>query len=236
MALPPINYRRLSPNSPLAAPGQYGQRLDNLYSSVVFQHGASGNTKLFTVPEGGVIDKVKSTSITASTQAHHDKHSELTTNLSQAGQLGNEIGDIVVEKFGFWYEQASFNSSGVPFDYGFLASDVNQILSKTTCKVQIGGQQYTKGPMRQFGQLSGIMGPLTTTESEQTLGFVSAGPIGMGRSFAKIPLQATQTDLIKVELTIANGSSLTFTTTTGEGQPGLVTAEAWVITAAEVRG
>lgn len=230
-----VGVGRKSPTSALAIPGKAKLNINNLYHSIVVQHGATGQAVFFTTPEGGDIFKMKGASITASTADHHQKHSLHSTNMVQSGQLGNEIGDVTIQKLGAYYEQAGHDASGAFLSYGLTPSDINQILAKCSIIVKVQGTEFTKGPIRQYGQLTGLMSSLTTTETGTTLGFASAGPIGMGRSLA-IPIQATQTDTLRVEFQVANGSSLTFFTTTGEGQPGLLAIEAQVITSSEVRG
>jgi hypothetical protein len=231
-----VALNRKSPVSPLAVPGKTKILDDHLWSSIVLQHGGQGQAKLFTNPEGTDIYKVHGSSITASTQAHHDKHGQHSTNLSQSGQLGNEIGDVTIKKLGIFYEQAGHTAAGAYKAYGFTPSDIADILAKCTIVIKVGGAEYGKGPVGLYGQLSGVIASISTTETGQTLGFGSSGPIGMGRSVSQVPIQATQTDLLKVEFNVANGASLDFYTTSGEGQPGLFRLEAHIVSSGEVRG
>src|SRR5258706_6148148 len=106
LLLPDARFR-----SPTAVDGKADMRDENIYSSLVVGHGGAGQQKVFTVPQGQAIPRIVGAGI-APTSAHLLTHSELTTNLTQAGEACSAIRDLTVPPVGItfpnaWYHCAS---------------------------------------------------------------------------------------------------------------------------------
>ena len=95
--------------SPTAHKGKSDFRDDVIYSSVVLGNGGTGSQKMFTVPQGQNVLRMASA---AQTESHQLTHSELTTNLEKAGELGAAIGDASVRSISLILEAASQKSNG----------------------------------------------------------------------------------------------------------------------------
>lgn len=222
--------------SPTAVPGKSAVRDDNIVSAAVLQHGGAGQVKLFTVPQGQSIPTLKGSSITASTQAHHLLHTDLTTTLTQAGQLGSAIGDISVRAIGINLEQAAVTlATGLPRVFGMSQFEVQDVLSKCFFTLKVSETKQSSGPVFLYPSMGGAVGSISTTGNAATAGVVSNGAPGQGRGL-KMHIPIGRTDNIDAVLGVAGGASLAFTTTNGEGNPSLVWCTLRASVAADVRG
>lgn len=213
MLLPDASFR-----SPTAIPGKSDMRDENVYSAAVVSHGANGSTAVFTVPKGQSIPVIGNAT---SVQAHQRTYTELTTNISQAGQLGAAIGDASIRKIGINIEQGYYDASGVLSAYGAGQQEVAEILSKTFFQLRIAGKLQVQGPTQFFPAAGGAFGSISTTATTKTVAALSNGWPGSMRTL-KLPVLVGRTDTIEGTFGIAGGSSLVFSVTTTVCQSTLV--------------
>lgn len=215
MILPDARFR-----SPTAVEGKSDMRSDWVYSAIIAQHGGAGQQKVFTVPQGQSIPRLAGSSITAPTAGSQTTYTELTTNLTMAGQLGSSIGDAAFKGIGIVIQQAYYDSSGVPNTYGAGQQETSELLSKTFFQLKIAGKLQTQGATHMYPAGGGMAGSISTTENAVTTAVVNNGA-GPWR-FLKIPILVARTDTVEGTFGVAGGDSLTFSVTTGIGQPVLL--------------
>lgn len=214
MLLPSARFR-----SPTAVDGKSDIRDENVYSALVVQHTGTGQAKVFTVPQGQAIPKMNGSS-TASTQAHHGNYSDLTTNLTKAGEFGSSLGDGSVRGLGITLEQAAYTlTTSAPRAFGATQFEVSDVLAKTSFELKVGGKRQIVGPTFLFPALGAAVGSLAATGNAQTPSIANVG----GRyRLLKVPVPIARNDTLEGVFAVATGASLAFSTTTGEGQPLLV--------------
>lgn len=219
--------------SATAAPNWDDFRDDEIYSAGVLQHGGQSEMTLFTVPKGQAIPYLKGSSITVSSNGWQSTYSDLTTNLAKAGELGSAIGDIAVRTIYATIEQANYSSSTGLFSTtsGAAPWDVQDILAKTYLKLKVGGKTYIQGQLFRFPAGGGAVGSVSTTQTDSAMGVVGNGVPGRGRPL-RAPIVIERTDTLEAIIGVAPNSSLSFSTTTGTGQPTLV----WINLASNVSG
>lgn len=210
MLLPDASFR-----SPTAVEGKSDMRDENIYSAVVVSDGANGQTTVFTVPKGQTIPLLGN----GTAAAHQRTFTELTTNISQAGQLGAAIGDASVRRIGIGYETAWYDASGVQNTFGMSQREVSEVNSKCFFQLRIAGKLQIQGPVQFFPSSGGVFGSISTTESAVTVAQVNNGWPGQLRGL-KIPVLVGRTDTVEGIFGIAGGASLSFTTS--NGNPSLV--------------
>lgn len=219
-----------SQRSSTAVPGKSDLRDENVYSSGVLAHGASGSMQLFTTPRGQSIPEL--TTQTATTAAHQMKYSELTTNITQAGQFGSALGEGSVRGIGLDIENAYVNpASGVLNTYGAGQQEVTEILAKTFFRLSIGGKKQIESATRHLPSAGGSYGAVATTANAATVSQLSNGLPGSWRNL-KVPILISRTDTVVGDLGIAGGSSLVFSVTGSIGQPCLV----WAVLKTAIKG
>lgn len=196
-------------------------RDENVYSAVVLTHGAAGNVKCFTIPQGQTIPQLKGSAITATTNAHQTTYSEATTNLNKAGEFGSGLGDASVRAIGVSIEQAYYDGSGALNTYGAGQQEKAEILAKCSFVLKVGGKDQIRGPMFMFPSAGGMQGSIGTTESGVTVAVVNNGLPGNLRRL-KLPILIDRSDTVEGICTVAGSASLTFSVTSGAGQPCLV--------------
>lgn len=223
MLLPDASFR-----SPTAVPGKSDMRDENVYSACVLTGGASGNTNVFTVPRGQGIPKLGTGVPTA---GHQLTYTELTTNISQAGQLGAAIGDASIRKIGISVEQAWFDASGVANTVGAGLQEMAEILSKTFFQLRIAGKLQIQGPTFLFPAPGGTFGSIAGGVTTKSPAIAGNGWPGQLRGL-KLPILVGRTDTIEGTFGVAGGSSLTFSVASGTYQPCLV----WFTLHALVKG
>lgn len=210
MLLPDASFR-----SPTAVPGKSDMRDENIYSAVVVSDAANGQTTVFTVPRGQSIPLLGG----GTAAAHQRTFTELTTNISQAGQLGAAIGDASIRKIGIGIETAWYDSSGALNTYGAGQQEVAEILAKTFFQFRIAGKLQIQGPTQFFPAAGGMFGSISSTETTVTTALAGNGWPGQLRGL-KIPILVGRTDTVEGVFGVAGGAELSFTTT--NGNPTLV--------------
>lgn len=226
LLLPDARFR-----SPTAVEGKSDMRDENVYSALVVCHGGAGQQKLFTVPQGQAIPRLAGAGI-APTAAHQLTHTELTTNLTKAGELGSSIGDASVRAIGITIENGYYDASGVVnASYGAGQQETHEILAKTFFQLKIAGKKQIEGATFMFPSAGSVYGGISTTESAVTVGSLSNGWPGSLRRL-KLPILVARTDTLEGVFGIAGGSALVFSVTSGIGQAALV----WCTLFAAVKG
>jgi hypothetical protein len=223
--------------SPTSAEGQVDYRSEHIYSAGVFAHGASSVLSTFLTAKGQAIPEQKGAAVTATTAAHQMQYSDTTTNVVQSGQMGSTIGEASITDIGITFEQAGFTpsgaSAGAQLTYGAGAQEFSELAFKTSLELKIGNKPQIKGPSFLFPALGGISGAVSNTGTATCVAFLSNGVGGRALDF---PLPLSRTDTIEGVLGVtAPNASLTFSVTTGIGQPVLAWVGLKVITAADVR-
>ncbi len=208
--------------SPTAVPGRSDIRDENIYSALVLQHGGAGQQQMFTVPRGQAIPRLAGSGITAPTSAHQMNYTELTTNILQSGQLGSSIGEASVRAIGVEIENAYVTAaSGALNTYGAGQQEISEILGKCFFQFRVAGKLQNQGPLTFYPAPGGAMGAVSTTGNAATVSFLSNGLPGSLRRL-KAPILIARTDTVEATVGVAGGDSLTFSVTTGIGQPVLV--------------
>lgn len=227
MLVPAANFR-----SSTAVQGKSDVRDENVFSSLVLAHGGTGSAKLFTVPQGQGIPELKGSSITATTNAHQTSYTELTTNLTKAGELGSAIGDAAIRAIGIDYETAAYTAAtGVNRTFGMTPFEVADVSSKCQIELKVGGKKQIEGPVKYFPQLGAAFMSFSTTANGATVGYGQNGMLPVGRKL-KTHIPVGRTDALVVEWRVAGSQSLAFSNTGTDGQPSL----AWVNLHSTIKG
>ena len=206
--------------SPTAADNVADMRNENVFSAVVLQHGATGQTKTFTVPQGQTIPRLNGSAITVPTSGHQVTYTELTTNLSQAGQLGAALGDAAIKGIGCMIEQGYTDANGVLNTYGAGQQETCEILAKCFFQLKIAGKKQIEGPVAFFPTPGGPSGSISTTENSSTVSLANNGT--RGPKALKLPIMCGRTDTVEGVVGVAGSDSLAFSVTSGVGQPVLL--------------
>ncbi len=215
--------------SPTAVSDKSDIRDENVYSALVVQHTGSGSQKVFNIPQGQTIPKMNG-SVTSSTAAHHATYTDLTTNLTKAGELGATLGDGSIRAVGITIEQAAYTAgTGLVRSFGAGAFEVADILSKTAFELRVGGKRQMIGPTFMYPGLGVMAGQLSVTANAASAGVTSIG--GNVRRL-KVPIPVARNDTLEGVFSVATGAALAFALTTGEGSPTLI----WFTCYATVKG
>jgi len=220
--------------SPTAVPGKADVRDDHVYSAIVLAHGGTGQQKIFTNPQGQSIPSLKGSSITVA-QTHQLTYTEVTTNLTQAGQLGSAVGDASVRAIGLTLEQIGFSPSGGAINaWGATQLEAADVASKVFFQFKIASKVQIQGPTWAFPAAGMVFGGISTTSNNVTQGLVSNGPNALPRKL-KLPILVARTDTLEGVIGVAGASSLVFSTTTGAGQASLLTVMLFALVKGDVR-
>lgn len=220
--------------SPTAVPGKADVRDDHVYSSIVLAHGGTGQQKIFTNPQGQAIPTLKGAAITVA-QVHQLTYTEITTNLTQAGQLGSAVGDASIRAIGISIEQAGYNPVGGAVNaWGATQMEAADIASKVFFQFKIASKVQIMGPVWAFPAAGGVFGSMATTANNVTQGLVANGPNGLPRKL-KLPILVARTDTLEGVVGVAGAASLAFSTTTGAGQASLLTVMLFALVKGDVR-
>lgn len=203
--------------SPTAVPGKSDIRDENIYSAAVVTNGATGNTTVFTVPRGQTIPKLGATAAAT----HQATYSEITTNISQAGQLGSAIGEASLRAIGCTIESQYPGAA-----YGAGLQEVSEILAKCFFQIRIGGKLQIQGPVQFFPAASGIVGNSVVNASS----VVGNGAVGSMRRL-KVPILVARTDTVEGTIGVAGGASLSF----ADGYPTLLWFNVHALTKGDAR-
>lgn len=221
--------------SATAVAGKAAVRDDNVYSALVLAHGGTGQTTIFANPKGQSIPALKGSAIAISA-THQLTYTEVTTNLSQAGQLGNAIGDAAIRAIGISIEQAGFlPTTGAINAFGASMYEAADISSKVFFQFKNSSSIQTQGPVWAYPAAGGLYGSMATTLSTVSPSLVANGANALPRKF-RLPILVARTDNLEGVVGIAGSSSLAFSTTTGAGQASLLTVMMHVMVKADVRG
>lgn len=212
--------------SPTAVDGKSDMRDENVYSSCVVTDAASGNTTVFTVARGQPIPKLGA----ATAAAHQLTMTELTTNISQNGQLGAAIGDSAFRAIGITIEQGWYDASGVLNTYGAGQQEVAELLSKTFFQLRIAGKLQIQGPTMFFPASGAMFGSISSTEGTVTTALANNGWPGSLRRL-KLPILVGRTDTIEGIYGVAGGAALDFSA----NQPTLVWFNIYAAVAGDAR-
>lgn len=211
--------------SPTAVEGKADIRDENVYSAIKLAHGGGGEAKLFTVPQGQSILALGGSSAdppTGSGTAHQSKHTDLSTNLTKAGEIGPTIGDVSIRAISLQIEQAAFTqSTGVARAYGATQFEVADCLARLSCEVKLGGKRQIIGPVWSYPCQGGVVGAVSTSGNAATASMVTNGVPGTLRRL-KFPIPMARIDALEVIVKTAGTSTLAFSTTSGDGQPCLL--------------
>lgn len=219
--------------SATAVQGKSDLRDENIFSALVFAQGGTGQQLVFTNPRGQSIPSLKGSTITP-VQPQNLTYTELTTNLTKAGELGASIGDAAIRSIGATITPAPLNNNATASGYalyGAQPADAAEILNKTFFRLEIAGKKQIEGATWMFPGLGALYGTMTTTSSATTAGVVSNGLPGKGRQL-RIPIMIARSDTLNGVVGIAGAATLAFSTATGAGQETLV----WYHLLAAVRG
>jgi hypothetical protein len=143
----------------------------------------------------------------AQTESHQLTHSELTTNLEKAGELGAAIGDASVRSISLILEAASPKSNGTYGTFGATPADVADVLSKCYFQFKVGGKVMTQGPVWSFPASGGLSGGVAATANNATRGIASNGSLMRGRNL-KVPVQIARNDTVGGVIGTGNSASL----------------------------
>lgn len=216
--------------SPTAVDGKSDMRDENVYSACALTDGAQGNTTVFTVARGQPMVCLGTSTNLA---AHQRNYSELTTNITQNGQLGAAIGDSAFRAIGITIEQGFYDASGALNTYGAGQQEVAEILAKTFFQLRIAGKLQIQGPTLFFPASGAMMGSVSTSETTVTAAVVNNGWPGSLRRL-KLPVLVGRTDTIEGTFGVAGGSSLDFSGT-ANAQPALIWFNIYAAVAGDAR-
>lgn len=200
-----------SPVSPTAIKGRSDLRDEQVYSACVMSVGAAatGTKKVFTVPQGQAIPYFGST---APTLAHHQTYTQLTTNLTKAGEFGSGLGDASVRAIGITVEQGGWvDTTGVASAAGAGMGELANFLSTSTFLLRIGGKKQIEGPSWAFPAMGGIQGSLsgygTNADAEVRVIATNGNPASGGRKL-KLPILIARSDTVEGEVAFPGGGSI----------------------------
>lgn len=216
--------------SPTAVDGKSDMRDENVYSACVLTDGAQGNTTVFTVARGQPIPILGA----GAPAAHQKIYTELTTNISQNGQLGAAIGDSAFRAIGITIEQGYYDASGALNDYGAGFQEVSEILAKTFFQLRIAGKLQIQGPALFFPASGAAFGSISAGTAAGSIAVANNGWPGALRRL-KLPILVGRTDTIEGTYGVAGGSSLDFSTDAGDKQPTLVWFNIFAAVAGDAR-
>lgn len=220
----PLDANFLTPNTPqtaTAVPGMKSARSDMIYSAVVLANAGNGPVKAFTVPGGQPIPKLSGQAV-APLQVWQQVHDDHSTNLKQAGVLGDGLGDAAVHTIAIDIENAAYvANTGVQRTYGATQFEVADITSKCSFLFKVKGVEQTKGAFEYFPGLGGMTGAISTTANAATASIVSNGVPGLGNRY-DWPIMVAANNAIEGVIQTGNGAALSFSTATSDGQPCLV--------------
>lgn len=219
--------------SPTAMAGKSDLRDEQVYSSHRFGDAATGQGKVFTVPQGQSIPILGTAASVV--PLHHVSYTALTTNLTKAGELGSSLGDVSVRALGITLEAArvptfvpgtagtdpfGVAAAGGALGYGFTGPEAIDFLSKTTFLLRIGGKKQIEGPSWQFPNMGGptfqsLGSPAATVTA--VIFLAQNGEVGYGGRKLKLPILIARTDTLEGEINIPSGSLTVGTTNTREG-------------------
>jgi len=215
--------------SATAVEGKSDARDENIYSAIVIGHGGAGQQKAFTVPQGQAIPRLIGAGFVP-TSPHLLTHTELTTNLTKAGESGSAIGDFSVRGIGITLETGAYDANGALRDFGMGQVEINDTLSKTFFQFKIAGKKQIEGATWMFPASGAAYGGISTTETSVTVASMNNGWPGNPRRL-KLPILVARTDTIEGVFGVAGSDALAFSNTVpqGTGQASMVWFNLWAL-------
>ena len=202
--------------SPAAAEGLSGMRDDLVYSAICVGDAATGTANAFAQGQGGAIQHLGGIT---NQQAHQATFSLTTTNLSQSGVVGSNIGDIGIREIGISVESAYFTqAAAAQSSYGAGPRELVEILNKMSYQLNLINKPMQQGPVFAFGNAGGASGALSTSQygqSPATSQLVSMANNGRAPRRLEVVLVVSRIDTIQGQFSVAGGDTLSFTTSTG---------------------
>jgi hypothetical protein len=222
--------------SPTALEGKADLRDENIYSAMLLGASATGQAKIFTNPQGQSIPKLG----TYTAVNHQVTYSEVTTNLTKAGELGSSIGDVSVRAVSINLEparadEAVASAGATPYEtVGFGGRDSIEAIQKLYFQFKVGGKKQLEGPIWHFPSQGGAVGSIAvagtfTAEDGIFVQQVTNGNPAAGGRRLKIPILIARNDTLEGVV----GVSGTYTGTTDHG--GLVHVTLSAIVRGDVR-
>jgi len=212
-----IRFPDFRTRSSTAAEDLSDYRAEHIYSALVFAHGAGSTLSAFTVPRSQAIPELKGSGITATTQLYQTIYSELHTNIVQSGQLGSSVGEAAVIAIGISVEQGNY-AAGVLNTYGAGQVEMTELLYKTFFQLRIATKPQIIGPTHFFPCLGGAFG----TSVANNASFLTNGVPASPKQLDFTPLMISRTDPLEGISGAGAAATLTFSVTTGVGQPVLL--------------
>ena len=213
--------------SATAQPGKSDMRTENIYSALRLTHAATGQQKVFTVPQGQTIPALGA--VAAAT--HQATYTEVTTNLTKAGELGASIGDAGVTSIGIVLENGYYSAAGVLNSYGCGQQEVSEVLAKCFFQLKIAGKKQIEGPIFLFPAAGGAFGGISTSANAVTVASLSNGWPGSPKKL-KLPILVARSDTLEGVFGVGGGASLSFS---NASQTTLVTVCLGAYVAGDVR-
>jgi len=221
--------------SPTAVGGKSDFRDEHIYSACLLQHGGAGNIKLFTIPQGQGVPFLRGAGIVAPANAWQLTFTEVTTNLSKAGELGSGIGDAALRGIGITLEGAAYElTTGSARLFGSTQFELQDVLSKVFFQLRIANKLQIQGPVWAFPGSGGALGSISSTGGGQTQSVATNGWPGMLRRL-KIPIPIARNDTLEGTIGVAGGAALAFSNTEDDGQPTLLWVNMYANVAGDVR-
>lgn len=207
--------------SPTAVQNRSDVRDEMVYSALYLGDQAVGQTKTFTIPQGQTIPALGSTAPRVA--GYQATYSNLTTNLTKAGEFGSALGDASVRGIGITIEcaqpQVTAAFTSLYSAQGATPVDVAAILAQCSFALRIGGKKQIEQPVWAFPALGGPKGVITvgsvgSATTGVSGGFLTNGEPGTGRKL-KIPILIARTDTVEGEFSIT--STLDFAGSNAQG-------------------
>ena len=230
---------RAGPRSSTAVQGVVDERDEDLYSSGCLQDGASADLVMFKQPIGGPIPRVSGTGVLGPQNTWQQTHSQATTNLDKAGELGDSIGDVRIRGIHISAEAAEIEPAAGTYPvsgaltWGASGYELQQLADRTSVELKVSKKPYFMTP---FGNLPSIGAPVPFNSGTYAAGTVRGSAVNSAHGLIRKLLAFVacgRRDSIQVTLAFANGFALDGRvegSSTNDGTPFLVrpTLPAWI--------
>lgn len=235
------SYLPTGPRSATAVPGTTDKRDENIYSAALLQNTGSGSVSLFTVPKGQAIPFIRGTS-TASANAWQITHSDTTTNLEKAGELGDGIGDAGIRGLSLNVEQAGIlpltaqgggNTSAQLDLYGATSYELMDLQRKCSFELRVSKKPMFKSPFFAFPAVGGVSGSVSTVANNTVRDISTNGSPGRIRRLMT-HIMASRRDTLEGVFSVSGGSQI-LTRDDGANTDGIPTL-LWCVLPSTIRG
>lgn len=235
---------RPGPGSSTAVRGVVDERDEDLYSSGVMQHGAASDLVIFKQPIGGPIPRTAGNGVLAPLNPWQQVHSNATTNLDKAGELGDSIGDVKIRAIHVSAEQAQILPTTAAYPattiseanivtYGASGYELAQLADKVSVELKVSKKPYFMTP---FGNLPSIGAPVPFNSGTYSANVVRGSAVNSAHGLIRKLAQwvaCSRRDSLQVTFGFANGFALLGRiagSATNDGTPFLVraTLPSWV--------